>query len=173
MLVSDQADDGGDVVAVVVEIVESPVQHLGTAGHRLREFGTGHVHGGAVDQRLQQFNGYLEAALAVADRHEDGVVGRFAGHYAMQGVEPGIEPEALVVRRELRVIANVVGVAHERVHGAEGIALAPRQHEKCVVEIARRLARNVPAHAVRSTQLQGRSAGRARGLAGLGEDGHR
>ena len=90
----------------------------------------------------------------------------------MQRIEPGIELEALFVGRELRIVADVVGVAHEGVDGAERVALAPRQDEKGVVKIARRLARDVAADSVGGAKLQRGDAGRAGSGAALGEDGH-
>ncbi len=56
--------------------------------------------------------------------------------------------------RHARIVAQVVGVAHESVHRAERVALSSGQQHKAVVEILRRRTRDMAAYTVGGSQSQ-------------------
>src|ERR1700761_1310803 len=91
-----------------------------------------HIHGGAVNELLQQLIWNIEAPLRVADGHEDWIS-------CILSIAPSGGPvcEFFTPCRLIfgLVIRDVIGMPHERVNGAHGVALMRRQRNKGVVEV--------------------------------------
>ena len=73
-------------------------------------------------------------------------------------------------KAEAGVVGDVIAAAHEGVDGAESLALALGQHEKCVIEILGVGARDAAAHRIGHGEL--RRSGTPRDQHGLGSGTH-
>ena len=90
-----------------------------------------------MDELIQQLERDIEAAARVARARKTGSFVRLAGMRRVPGGEPRVEVGAALLARQGFVVGEVVGVAHEGVDGADGVALGFGQGEKGVVEIFR------------------------------------
>ncbi len=73
---ADESDDGGNEIAVAVEIVEGGVGVV-LAGLLLRRLGGAmQIHGSALDELIEKALGDLKARLRVGKSNEDGIGGR-------------------------------------------------------------------------------------------------
>ena len=154
---ADQADDGGDVVAVLAEVFEGGVGVVARAGTgvgravegsvagggRLEgRIGDGiqggvEIHGGAADQLVEEIHGDVEAELGVGESDKDGVFSESTGGGAVPFIEPGVEVFATLGAWAGFVVGDIVGVTHEGVDGADGVALRLGESEEGVVEVLR------------------------------------
>src|ERR1019366_4028460 len=82
------------------------------------------------------------------------MVGGLAGNHAAQRVDPFIQLLAALLRRDGRVVRDVVSMAHEGIHRRNGIALGGRQDQKAVVEVLGGGARDVTTNSVGGPQLE-------------------
>src|ERR1019366_4321877 len=82
------------------------------------------------------------------------MVGGLAGNHAAQRVDPFIQLLAALLRRDGRVVRDIVGMAHEGIHGRNGIALRSRKDQEAVVEILGGGARDVTTNSVGGPQLE-------------------
>ena len=93
------------------------------------------IHGDAGDQLVEQIERNVEALDGVADGEEDRVGVSPPWQTLTPVVEPGVEAAAALVAGDGFVVGEVVGLAHEGVDGADGVAARRGQGDEGVVEI--------------------------------------
>ena len=154
---ADQTDDRRHVIAVIVKLIEGLVLEL------RRRPAPGAGFGGNARERPSPCRTPAFPAArwnfegASANRPAPIIPDRrwLACHDATQRVDPFIQLFAALLRRDGRVVGDVVGMAHEGIHRRNGIALGSRQDQEAVVEILGGGARDVTTNSVGGPQLSG------------------
>ena len=138
------------VIAVRVQLFECLVHHQRARARRV----VAHIHLRARHQLVQQLHGNQVSLLRVAQRHEHGIVRAAHLHRPVIAFDVGLQLFVPLPRSHSRIVGQIIGVAHEGVHRAQRVALAPGKQHESVVKIFRALARNLPTHAVGGAHLQ-------------------
>ena len=81
------------------------------------------IQAGAIDQLFKKFGRDLEFTLRVPQGHEHRIIGGLAPKDRLGGVQPFAQLLALLLYIDSWLIGNVVGMAHERIHRAQRVAL--------------------------------------------------
>src|ERR1019366_4987433 len=82
------------------------------------------------------------------------IISRLAGDDATQRVDPFIQLFAALLRRNGRVVRDIVGMAHEGIHGRQCVALGCRENQEAVIEILGGGARDMTTNSVGGPQLE-------------------
>src|SRR5258708_10471290 len=150
---ADQANDGGNSVAINFEVVEGAVLD-GEACVLIAGYGVDDIHGGAHGKFVEQAGWDRVSALRIGEGEENGIVVGLTLLHAVQCGEPGVELEAAFIEDEGGVVGDIVAAAHEGVDGAQGFALALGQDQKGVVEIFGVGAGDTAAYRIRHLELR-------------------
>src|SRR5262245_79510 len=126
---AQEADGGGDQVAVLLELVEGPVAPA-------RE-----IHLDAADQVREVPVRQGEASHGVGERDADGV-GRRSRVHAIELLPPAREQGSGVARTGVEPVGNVVDETAERVHRVEGGTALRTEQPKGLREAAAAAARD-------------------------------
>ncbi len=126
---ANQTHDRGHQITVAIEIGEGGVR-VGSVRRGLIE-----VHGYAGDQFIQKFEWNMEARGASRTARKAGsTVEPPLADTAPLG-QPASQAAAAFVAGEGFVVGQIVGLAHEGVDGADGIAARGWQRDKSVIEV--------------------------------------
>ena len=93
------------------------------------------IHGHAVDQLVEQLKRNVEALGGVAHGQKHGIVDVAPPAALVPCCEPRIEAAPALLARQALVVGQIVGLAHEGVDGADGVAALKGQRDEGVIEI--------------------------------------
>src|SRR5437899_5951374 len=86
----------------------------------------------------------------------------------MKGIEPSVQLLATFFNAKAGIVGDVVTLPHKGIHGAQCLALAPRQNQESIIKILRSGSRNAAAdgvchHQLRRSRSPGDGGGRGAG----------
>ncbi len=128
---ADQAHDRGHTVAVAVKVGERGIGVRRIARRRPQ------VHRDARHQLVQQAEGNGKPLRGIAHGQEDRVGGVPAPARIPPCRHPLLQAAESLLAGEALIVGQVVGPAHERIDGADGVAARHGQGDKGVVEVLR------------------------------------